>query len=255
MVSSVLGDESSSSSPNFNYHYDVFFNFRGEDTRSNFISHLHMALRLKEINIFLDDKLNRGDQISVEVDPSQVRKQIGGFGEALAKHEANKLLTNKIQPWKEALTFAAGLSGWDLANCKDEAELIQEIVKRVLSVVNPIQLLHVAKHSVGVHSRLRKIELVSHIGSEGVNMVRMCGIGGIGKTTLAKVLYNKIANQFEGCCFLQDVRQEASKHGLVELQKTLLNDILKEDLKVVSRDRRIIIRSRLFKESSYSCSR
>ena len=166
MVSSVLGDESSSSSPNFNYHYDVFFNFRGEDTRSNFISHLHMALRLKQINIFLDDKLNRGDQISesllksikrsrlsliifsknyassawcvdelvkrieckkypkdkhflpafYKVDLSQVRKQTSGFGEALAKHEANKLLTNKIQPWKEALTFAAGLSGWDLAN-------------------------------------------------------------------------------------------------------------------------------------------
>ncbi|XP_008455151.1 disease resistance protein RUN1-like isoform X1 [Cucumis melo] len=300
MGSSALPVESSSSSssPNFLYYYDydVFFSFRGEDTRSSFISHLHMALRLKGVNVFIDDKLKRGDQISesllksiersrlslvifsknyasstwcldelvkiieykksksqavlpvfYKVDPSEVRKQTGGFGEALAKHEANKLLTNKIQPWKEALTFAAGLSGWDLANCKDEAELIQEIVKRVLSVLNPMQLLHVAKHPVGIDFRLRKIEeLVSHIGSEGVNMVGMYGIGGIGKTTLAKALYNKIANQFEGCCFLQDVRREASKHGLVKLQETLLNDILKEDLKVVSRDRGInIIRSRL----------
>uniref|UniRef100_A0A0A0LFS4 TIR domain-containing protein n=1 Tax=Cucumis sativus TaxID=3659 RepID=A0A0A0LFS4_CUCSA len=297
MGSSVVGDESFSSSPNFNYDYDVFFSFRGEDTRSNFISHLHMALRLKEVNVFIDDKLKRGEQIYesllkfiersrlslvifskdyasstwcldelvkiieckkskgqavwpvfYKVDPSEVRKQTGGFGEALAKHEANKLLTNKIQPWREALTFAAGLSGWDLANSKDEAELIQKIVKRVLSAVNPMQLLHVAKHQVGVDSRLRKIEeLVSHIGSEGVNLVGLYGIGGIGKTTLAKALYNKIATQFEGCCFLQDVRREASKHGLVQLQETLLNEILKEDLKViVSRDRGInIIRSRL----------
>lgn len=49
------------------------------------------------------------------MDPSEVRKQTGGFGEALAKHEANELMTNKVQPWKEALTTAASLSGWDLA--------------------------------------------------------------------------------------------------------------------------------------------
>ncbi|KAL0552510.1 hypothetical protein IC582_011626 [Cucumis melo] len=296
MGSSGVRVGSSFSDPNCNYDYDVFFSFRGEDTRSNFISHLHMALRLKEVNVFTDDKLKRGEQISesllksiersrlslviflkdyasstwcldelvkiieckkskgqavlpvfYKVDPSEVRKQTDWFGEALAKHEANKLLTNKIQPWKEALTFAAGLSGWDLANSKDEAELIQEIVKRVLSIVNPMQLLHVAKHPVGVNSRLRKIEeLVSHIGFEGVNMVGMYGIGGIGKTTLAKALYNKIATQFEGCCFLLDVRREASKHGLIQLQKTLLNEILKEDLKVVNCDKGInIIRSRL----------
>ena len=135
-----------------------------------------------------------------------------------------------------------------LYNSKDEAELIQKIVKRVLSAVNPMQLLHVAKHQVGVDSRLRKIEeLVSHIGSEGVNLVGLYGIGGIGKTTLAKDLYNKIATQFERCYFLQDVRREASKqYGLVQLQETLLCEILKEDLKVVNCDKGInIIRSRL----------
>ncbi|KAE8653008.1 hypothetical protein Csa_004568 [Cucumis sativus] len=75
----------------------------------------------------------------------------------------------------------------------------------------------------------------------------MYGIGGIGKTTLAKDLYNKIATQFERCCFLQDVRREASKqYGLVQLHETLLCEILKEDLKVVNCDKGInIIRSRL----------
>ena len=75
----------------------------------------------------------------------------------------------------------------------------------------------------------------------------MYGIGGIGKTTLAKDLYNKIATQFERCYFLQDVRREASKqYGLVQLQETLLCEILKEDLKVVNCDKGInIIRSRL----------
>ncbi|XP_022998960.1 toll/interleukin-1 receptor-like protein [Cucurbita maxima] len=44
--------------------YDVFLSFRGEDTRTNFTSHLVMALRQKCVNVFIDDKLERGEQIS-----------------------------------------------------------------------------------------------------------------------------------------------------------------------------------------------
>lgn len=48
--------------------------------------------------------------------PTEVVKQTGSFGEAMAKYETNRLMINKIQPWKEALTTAATLSGWDLPN-------------------------------------------------------------------------------------------------------------------------------------------
>ena len=53
---------SSSSTPKFKY--DVFLSFRGDDTRNNFTSHLHKALRDKNIATFIDDKLKRGDEIS-----------------------------------------------------------------------------------------------------------------------------------------------------------------------------------------------
>ncbi|KAG6599271.1 Disease resistance protein RPV1, partial [Cucurbita argyrosperma subsp. sororia] len=46
------------------WNYDVFLSFRGEDTRSNFTNHLELALRQKGVNVFIDDKLNRGEQIS-----------------------------------------------------------------------------------------------------------------------------------------------------------------------------------------------
>ena len=52
------------SSSRNNKKYDVFVSFRGEDTRDNFTSHLCSALCRQNIQTFIDDQLNRGDEIS-----------------------------------------------------------------------------------------------------------------------------------------------------------------------------------------------
>ena len=63
-------DDSSSSSSSmaassFDWKYDVFLSFRGEDTRNNFSGHLYKALDQKGIDTFIDDKkLRRGEEIS-----------------------------------------------------------------------------------------------------------------------------------------------------------------------------------------------
>ena len=46
------------------------------------------------------------------VDPSEVRRQKGKFGEALTNHE-KKFNESKVRRWREALHEAANLSGWD----------------------------------------------------------------------------------------------------------------------------------------------
>ncbi|KAK4267289.1 hypothetical protein QN277_024087 [Acacia crassicarpa] len=43
--------------------YDVFISFRGEDTRLNFTSHLHEALRSKQIYTYIDYRLEKGDEV------------------------------------------------------------------------------------------------------------------------------------------------------------------------------------------------
>ncbi|KAI5328022.1 hypothetical protein L3X38_027418 [Prunus dulcis] len=58
--------------------------------------------------------------IFYDVDPSDVRKQTGWFGEAFMKHEDRFLLDmDKVQRWRSALTEAATLSDWDLRSTAD----------------------------------------------------------------------------------------------------------------------------------------
>nr|VDD22919.1 unnamed protein product [Brassica oleracea] len=57
-----------SSSLSRTWKYDVFLSFRGEDTRKNYVSHLHKELVNKGIVTFKDDKrLEISDFISPEL--------------------------------------------------------------------------------------------------------------------------------------------------------------------------------------------
>ena len=43
--------------------YDVFVNFRGKDIRDGFLGYLTRAFHQKQIHAFIDDKLEKGDEI------------------------------------------------------------------------------------------------------------------------------------------------------------------------------------------------
>ncbi|XP_059455282.1 disease resistance protein RUN1-like [Corylus avellana] len=164
-----------------------------------------------------------------DVDPSEVRHQTKSVGKAFATLEKRfKDDVMKVQRWKTVLKEVADLSGSSLAN-RNEPEFIQEIIEWVNSRLVNNTYFQVAQFPVGIKSRLQDVKLLLDIEKkiDRTCMVGIFGTGGIDKTTLAKAIYNSIASQFEGSCFLENIRETYDQQGgLIQLQNKLLSKIL-----------------------------
>ncbi|KAL2334421.1 hypothetical protein Fmac_015634 [Flemingia macrophylla] len=109
-----------------------------------------------------------------------------------------------------------------------EFEFIKKVTEEVSSKLNP-HLLHIADYPVGLQARMQQIrQLMDASFDNKVTMIGIHGMGGIGKSTVARAIYNLKAHEFEASSFIANVRENSTKHGLVHIQETILSELVGE---------------------------
>ncbi|KAK9995036.1 hypothetical protein SO802_024739 [Lithocarpus litseifolius] len=183
--------------------------------------------------------------IFYHVKPSDVGNQRETFGEAFLKHEDRKVSPEQMRKWRTALEEVSKIRGRHLLD-SHESEDIQEITKSIFDELSH-ESSDDSEHLVGINSRVEEMMNLFSTMSDDVHFIGIWGMSGIGKTTLAYAIYNRICHQFEAHSFICDIREtvEKDKLGLVNLQKQLLSETLEvkevniwnhlEGIKVISK--------------------
>ncbi|CAI0409835.1 unnamed protein product [Linum tenue] len=249
------------------YKYDVFLSYMVGDTGDNFTSYLYEALRGRRILTYIDDEsLRRGEDISesrlkaiqesrmavvvfsekyansewcldelveilrcrkrhnqvvyplfFRVNPDDVGEQKGSYAAAMKKHRksSSALTRGKVETWRE----------------KAEAELVKIVAANVLRTLNQMSPIPQFTGLVGVECRVEKIKSLLRLDSSSLDLTRIIGVwemGGMGKTTLARAIFDQLVTQFDSCHFLAEVRQKLEVTTELRLQQQLFSSILND---------------------------
>ncbi|XP_034676940.1 disease resistance protein RPV1-like [Vitis riparia] len=127
------------------------------------------------------------------VDPSDVRKQTGTFGEAFSIHERN-VDEKKMRRWRVSLTAASNLSGYHVKDDEYESEIIKEIADDIHRKLDH-KILDVGQHIVGMDAHLEELKSLINIGENDICMVGIYGLGGIGMHDLLQEMGWEIVRQ------------------------------------------------------------
>ncbi|KAJ4907897.1 Disease resistance protein (TIR-NBS-LRR class) family [Raphanus sativus] len=176
--------------------------------------------------------------IFYKVDPSDVKKLTGDFGKVFRKTCAGKSKED-TERWRQALAKVATVAGYHSSNWDNEAAMIEKIATDVSNELINSTVSSDFDSLVGMRTHIENVEPLLHLASDEVKMVGIWGPSGIGKSTIARVLFSKYSHQFQLSVFMENIRVRYPRpcydeySAKLQLQKEFLSQIInQEDIKL-----------------------